>query len=383
MTWQAPSVEEQRTEFVQLARQRTIPFRHLCARFGISPPTGYKWLARAPDHPDASDPWACDRSRRPVRIPRQTDPALAARVVELRQAHPTWGGRKLQALLVTEGHPVVPAPSTITNILHRAGLIDPAASAQRHPFQRFERQRPNELWQLDFMGHLPLGTTGQRLHLLTLLDDCSRYAVGAWACADERLSTVQPALTHAFRHLGLPLAILTDNGPPWGNSGNGGITALEAWLLRLGIQVLHGRPYHPQTQGKIERLHATIQTELTAHQVFADLAHAQHAVDAWRRCYNTVRPHEALALATPASRFQLSHRPFPEELPPIAYRPDDRVLKVRSQGSIELAGRAYFVGSGLSGQQVALRPTEQDGVLAVYFCHQQVRTIDLRQPPQA
>ncbi len=231
---------------------------------------------------------------------------------------------------------------------------------------------------MDFMGHLALGTTGHRVHLLTLLDDHSRYALGTWACANERGGTVQTHLQQAFQQHGLPLALLTDNGPPWGTSGAGGITTLEAWLMRLGIQVLHGRPYHPQTQGKIERLHATIRTELTLHQVFADLACAQQAVDRWRTCYNTVRPHDALGMATPASRYRISTRPFPEALAPIEYAPGDRVLKVRSQGSIEVGGRERFVGSGLIGQLIALRPTEQDGVLHVYFCHQQIRTLDLR-----
>lgn len=378
MVWQAVSVEDQRREFVQLARQQAIPFRQLCRRFGISPPTGYKWMERAA----AGEPdWAQNRSRRPRQASNQTDVAIEARIVAMRQAHPTWGGRKLRSLLERDGVRPLPAPSTITNVLHRHGLIDPAATDQRQPPHRFERPAPNDLWQMDFMGHLALGTAGQRLHLLTMLDDHSRYALGVWACANERRETVQTHLTAGFRQWGLPLALLTDNGPPWGTSGAGGITALEAWLIRLGIQVLHGQPYHPQTQGKIERLHATLQTELTRYRVFADLPHAQQAVDRWRHDYNTVRPHEALAMATPLTRYHSSQRDFPDPLPPIDYAPGDRVLKVRSQGSIAVADRQIFLGSGLAGQQVALRPTADDGVLAVYFCHQQIRTIDLRQTP--
>lgn len=374
MVWQAQSVDECRQEFVRLAQQRTIPFRQLCARFGISPPTGYKWIARAAE---GGATWAHDQSRRPHHSPRQTAPEIEARVVALRQEHPEWGGRKLHQLLVEEGVSPVPAPSTVTNILHRHQMIAAEATAQRQPRQRFERAAPNELWQVDFMGHLALGTAGQRLHLLTLLDDHSRYALGTWACANERLVTVQAHLRQVFRHLGLPLALLADNGPPWGNSGNGGLTALDAWLIRLGIEVIHGRPYHPQTQGKIERLHRTIQTEVIGQRVFADLEQAQRAVDAWRTRYNTIRPHEALAMATPSSRYQVSQRPFPEVLPPIAYAPEDQVLTVRSQGAIVLKGQAIFIGSGLAGQPIALRPTAADGVLAVYFCHQQICTIDL------
>lgn len=375
MVWQAHSVEERRQDFVRLAQQHTIPFRQLCARFGISPPTGYKWVKRAELGGAA---WAQDQSRRPTNSPRQTTPQIEARVVELRQQYPSWGGRKLHQLLVQEGRTPVPAPSTITNILHRHDLIPAGATAQRQRTQFFERPAPNELWQMDFMGHLAMGTAGQRLHLLTLLDDHSRYALGTWACANERLGTVQSHLRQVFRQLGLPLALLSDNGPPWGNSGNGGITALDAWLIRLGIQVIHGRPYHPQTQGKIERLHATIRTEVIQQRVFADLVQAQRAVDAWRTRYNTIRPHAALDMATPSSRYHVSQRPFPEELPPIEYAAGDQVLKVRSQGSIVVQGQSIFIGSGLAGHPIALRPTATDGVLAVYFCHQQIRTIDLQ-----
>lgn len=293
----------------------------------------------------------------------------------LRQQHRSWGGRKLHHRLRALGVEPVPAPSTITDILRRHALLDAEHSETHLVPQRFEHPTPNALWQLDFMGHLPM--VAERVHPLTLLDDHSRFVLGVFACAEEKGPLVQTHLRTVFRHYGLPAVILTDNGPPWGTAGQGGITRLEAWLLQLGIDLWHGRPKHPQTQGKIERLHRTLAIELTNTQRFADLPSAQHAFDAWRHGYNLERPHEALDFAVPASRYQPSVVPFPETLPPVAYAPDDLVRKVRDQGAISFANRSSFISRGLIGLPVAVRPTTTDGVFAVFFCHRQVATIDL------
>jgi hypothetical protein len=159
----------------------------------------------------------------------------------------------------------------------------------------------------------------------------------------------------------------------------GGLTALEAWLLRLGIDVWHGRPYHPQKQGKVERFHGTIAAEVCAQRVLPDLAAAQAACDAFRTVYNHQRPHEALDDAGPASRYQPSPRPFPAQLPEIVYGPDDAVRIVTAHGSIQWQRRRVFVSRGLVGQPVAVRPTTVDGCYVVVYCQRQVATIDRRQ----
>lgn len=375
MTWQAYTVEELRKEFVRLAQSDTIPIRELCRRFELSPKTGYKWLKRAEQGGDA---WMADRSRRPRTSPRQTDPASEDRVVALRQQHPSWGGRKLHARLVRDGLSPVPSPSTITAILSRHNLIDPAASEQRQLPQRFEYPDPNALWQLDFMGHLPMAQG--RLHPLSLLDDHSRYCLGLWACANERRTTVSGWVRDAFAHYGLPLAILTDNGSPWGASGNRGVTALEVEWIALGITVLHGRPYHPQTQGKVERFHRTLATELTNTRTFATLTDASVALSRWRQCYNTERPHQALDGRVPADCYLPSPRSYPSPLPEPVYGPEDTVRLVRGNGCCSFHNRDWPIGRGVIGRQVGIRPTATDGVFAVYFCHQQVATIDLHDP---
>ena len=197
------------------------------------------------------------------------------------------------------------------------------------------------------------------------------------ACPCERQETVREHLTACFRRYGLPRAVLTDNGPPWGTSGAGGITALEAWLVRLGVVPCHGRAYHPQTQGKVERLHGTIVADVFAHRSLPDLAACQPAFAAFRQGYNHDRPHEALGYAVPADRYEASPRTFPEELPAIVYGPGDQVRLVRAQGAISFRNRSWFVSRGLIGLPVAVRPTTTDGVFRVLFCHREVATIDL------
>jgi transposase InsO family protein len=373
MPWQEQSVMSQRQDLVAMVQQEGITIAEACRRAGISRPTAYRWLARAM----AGEIAFTDRSRRPHTSPQRTSAELEARVLALRAQHPAWGGRKLYHRLRDLGV-AAPAPSTITAILRRHGLL--TREPPRRDFQRFVRETVNELWQMDFMGHRPLATG--RVHPMTIVDDHSRFALCLAACADERQPTVQTHLTTTFRQYGLPEAILTDNGSPWAPAGMGGLTALEAWLLRLGIEPWHGRPRHPQTQGKVERFHGTIAVEVFAQRPLADLADAQAAFDGFRRCYNQERPHEALDNAVPDTRYHASSRPFPEKLPELPYDAGDVVCIVTEHGSIQWQRRRVFVSRGLIGQPVAVRPIQLDGIWAVHFCHRQVATIDRRNPDE-
>lgn len=319
---------DRRLEFVLAATQPGVTRAALYRQYEIDPKTGRKWIARYREGGVAA---VKDRSRRPGTSPRHTSAAVEAAVVALRTAHPTWGGRKLEARLEALGVAGVPAPSTITGILRRQGLIDPATTRPQ-AYGRFERATPNELWQLDFMGHKPI-VVG-RVHPLSVLDDHSRFGIGLFACAHERSDLVQAHLTACFTQYGLPWAILADNGPTWGSSHPGAITWLEAWWMRLGIRVLHGRYRHPQTQGKVERWHQTIGTAVFQFGLFRDLVETQTALDRFRQGYNTERPHEALGMAVPASRYQPSPRPYPETLPDIVYSDDCTVCRVHHSGTI-------------------------------------------------
>jgi transposase InsO family protein len=371
VAWQEATTVSLRHDFVTLAVQPDVSVRELCRRFGISPPTGYKWLARY-----ATDGAAglADRSRRPHHAPRQTRPEQEQLVVGARELHPAWGGRKLRRWLLDRGEVDVPQASTITAILGRAGLLATGQTAP-HPWQRFEHPTPNDLWQMDFKGHFALERG--RCHPFTVLDDHSRYNLGLEACANEQHATVERALTGIFERYGLPWWLTMDNGSPWGSDADHPYTRLTVWLLRLGIRISHSAPYHPQTQGKLERFHRSLLAEVISVRAWRDLVECDAAFRAWRPVYNHERPHEALGLATPASRYRPSERAFPMALPPIEYGPNDHVRRPDMNGNISWLGRKYAVGKAFVKQPIALRPTLEDGIWEVYFCHQRIQTIDL------
>lgn len=351
-------------EFVQSAVQPDVNLSALCRQFGISRPTGYQLIARYRAEGEAG---LAERSRRPHGSPRQTDPAIEAQVVALRDKHPTWGGRKLERTLQNRGVADVPRASTCTDILRRHDRLGPPRPPIV-PWKRFEYESPNDLWQVDYKGHVAM-TTG-RCHPLSVLDDHSRFLVGLTACDNEQDGTVRAIMTTLFRRYGMPKRILTDNGSPWGNPHPlQRYTSFSYWLIRLGIDVSHGRPLHPQTQGKVERFHKTLLEELMATTSFHDLASAQHYFDVWRECYNCERPHDALGLDTPISHYQLTTpRVFPETLPAIDYGPDAIVSSIRTTGDLYFRRHRYYVANGLSREIVALRPTPIDGVFDLYYC---------------
>lgn len=372
MPWREVSPVSERREFVGLANAPGANVSELCRRFGISRKTGNKWLSR---FRESGVEGLAERSRRPQGSPARTDERVEAAVLDLRAKHPAWGGRKLRARLLALGHTSVPSASTITAILERNGLLSEDRREKRN-WQRFEHEAPNRLWQMDFKGHF--ATEQGRCHPLTLVDDHSRYNLCLRAFDNERATTVQEALSDVFRRYGLPERILCDNGSPWGDDAHTPHTILTVWLLRLGVGVSHGRPYHPQTQGKEERFHRTLQLEVIQRAVFRDLDHCQQQFDVWRTTYNHERPHEALAMAVPADRYQPSWRQFPEKLPPIEYSPGDLVRKVDQKGVFSFKGRFWKLGKAFREMPVALRYTEQDGVFDVYFCSERVKSIELR-----
>jgi len=365
---------DSRTEFVRLAEQGDVGVAELCRRFGISRQTGYLYLRRY--KADGADGLR-DRSSRPLNSPGRCAPEIESRIIGLRAAHPRWGGRKLARRLADLGVEGVPAASTVTEVLRRHGKIDPAESELRTATQRFERSLPNELWQMDFKGHFAMDAG--RCHPLTVLDDHSRYSIGVIACDNETEQTVKTHLTGLFRRYGLPAAMLADNGSPWGGSGAPGYTALEVWLMRVGVRLYHGRARHPQTQGKEERFHRTLDVEVLQANRFADLVACQAAFDRFRRVYNTERPHESLAMAVPQSRYRASGVAFAEQLAVPDYYTDDVVRRVHQDGAARFRGWRVKLSQAFGGLDVAFRPTATDGVWRAFFMRFLIAEVDLRE----
>ena len=255
MPWKQMEVREQRVEFVVRALHGSEPFSQLCREFGISRPTGYLWLKRYRAGGVAAIE---ERSRRPLHSPTQTEAELEARIRALRQVYPDWGARKLAVLLDRQG--IRLPSSTIHRVLLRHGLV---REQDRHApaIKRFERERPNELWQMDFKGpkNWPKAATA-----LSVIDDHSRYVVALRATERPEGQLVQQHLIRAFEECGLPDAMLMDHGIPWWQAQSfGGSTQLSLWLMRQGIALHFSGIRHPQTQGKVERFHGSMERAST------------------------------------------------------------------------------------------------------------------------
>jgi transposase InsO family protein len=374
MPWKEVSIMSEREEFVRLALQEGANKSELCRRFKVSRPTGDKWIARFGAQGRAG---LADRSRRPEHTPTRVAVRVEDLIVRMRQDHRAWGARTIRARLLAQGHSDIPNRSTVHAVLLRHGLIDPEQSAKHTAFKRFEREQPNALWQMDFKGHFPL-LSQQRCHPLTVLDDHSRFNVCLQALANEQGLGVQQALTQTMRCYGMPEWIITDNGGPWGDGYAHSYTALSVWLIRLGIGLSHSRPYHPQTMGKDERFHRTLNAEVICLEPLRDLAHAQQRFDLWRPIYNFERPHQGLDLQPPSSRYRPSARVFPEHLPALDYPEGLTLRRVQSKGELHYRGQVYRVGTAFRGYTVALRPhLERDGVMQIYFCHQRIAELNL------
>jgi transposase InsO family protein len=374
MPFTGVSAMDRKQEFVRLALAEGANRREVFRRFGVSATLGYRLLGRYLAEGEAG---LAERSRRPLTSPLKTAPEVEAAVVSVRSEHPAWGGRKIRAVLKRQGL-VSPSASTVTDILHRQGMAVGEFGGGEAPFIRFEHPAPNDLWQMDFKGHVALRSG--RLHPLTVLDDHSRFCLVLAACGDEKTQTVKACLIDAFRRYGLPWRITTDNGAPWGNGPGDRFTPLGVWMMEQGIRISHSRPYHPQTQGKDERFHRSLKAEAMSGPPFESLDHAAEHLCRWRDCYNTERPHEAIGLVTPIERYRSSSRSFQEAISPFEYGPDDQLRRVQKLGRFSFKSRRLHVPKAFAGKTVALRPTQKDGVYDIVFRTTHISTIDLTVP---
>jgi transposase InsO family protein len=384
MPFNTKTVMEQRLEFTMQATKSAISFSLLCHRYGISRVTGYKWLNR---YQQQGLEGLLNQSRKPKRSPNRSPSLIEEYVISQRKENPEWGSKKIHSILKRkhlEGkwNDHIPARSTIHQILKRHGLISTSKSEQSESWTRFEHQYPNDLWQMDFKGYFPLQNQ-QLCHPLTILDDHSRFNLALTACLNQQYQTVKECLIKVFAQYGIPYSILADNGAPWGTAGNDttcgerSYTHLEKWLIEQNIRIIHGRYYHPQTQGKEERFHRTLKAELLQYENFRDHHHCQNRFDWWREKYNCRRPHEGIDMQVPAQRYQPSKRAFKSVAEAPEYDLTDTVKRVNSSGCISLNNKQHKIGKAFIGDYVAVRPTIEENVFEVYFHFQPLRKISL------
>jgi transposase InsO family protein len=385
MPFTEQNIMDQRIEFCILASKAESNMSKLCFRFKITRRTGYKWLSR---YLEEGLPGLIEMSRRPHFFPNQTPGPIDKYVVGLRENDPEWGAKKLRKIILNHKdqglypYSMVPCRATITKILKRNGMVPSNRSKQSEGFDRFEYAYPNELWQMDYKGYFRL-LNKEICHPLTITDDHSRYNICLEACNNQQEITVKQALINVFRRYGLPNKILTDNGGPWGPAGNESAdgtrcyTTLEKWLIQLNVKLIHGRPYHPQTQGKEERFHRTLKQELINYEQFRDHVHCQKRFDLWREKYNFIRPHEAIDFKTPAELYTPSNKTYPEKIDPYEYNQSDIKRKVHNKGVISFNNKEIKVGRAFIGDYVVLRESLISNTYEIYFWNQLIRTITL------
>lgn len=374
MSWEEKDRMSLRKEFVIQAIKNDINMAELCRHYNISRKTGYKWLNRYLDNKKES----FQNLKTTPRFQPNASPASTVKsIVKIREKHPAWGARKIKVILEKE-YDNVPSKSTIHRILKANGYVEENTKNKSY-LNRFERDEPNQLWQMDFKGHFPYAKG--RCHALTILDDHSRFSISLNACKYQTGNAIKPLLISAFRRYGLPEQINVDNGNPWGSVfEHGPYTTFGIWLIQLGIKLTHSRPHHPQTNGKIERFHRTLKAEVLGTQYFRNLIHIQRKFDEWRDIYNLSRPHEGINMEVPAQRYEPSYRLYPEKVIPINYAFDYDVRKVDSRGRISIEGRQIFIGVPFAQSMIGIR--NNDELTQIYYSHQKLGDIDLSSIPK-
>jgi len=372
MPWKEETIMSLRDEFIIRALAKTEVFKHLCQEYKITRKTGYRLLKRYEEEGLAG---LVPRSKKPLSSPTKTNLQTEEVIVNVRLKQPTWGPRKILKYLSNKGINHLPAYSTVTSILKRYNLITIEESLKRQKLIRFERELPNDLWQMDFKGKFQL-LTRQPCYPLTIVDDHSRFSLSIKACANEQHLTAKKQLIHVFKNYGLPEQFNVDNGNPWGNSKLLPYTALTVWLMQLGIRVTHSRPRHPQTNGKCERFHRTLKADLISRHPMRTLSHAQKLFDEWRHHYNHERPHEGIGMEVPMTRYNASKKQMPSQLPLIEYNNNAILRKARGNGYISYNNKEYLIGEAFKGSLIEVKHDEIDKCIKLYFGQFKIYTYD-------
>lgn len=365
MPWRETAIMDERARFVLRAREQGSNVAALAREFGVSRKTAYKWLAR---YAEAGVAGLEEMSRRPHRAVSLSGECVL-QILELRRRHPSWGPRKLAHVIAKKGVSAVPSARSIARVLKRADIplirvrrpkppVSSHASAPTvAPVSR--ASVPNALWTVDFKGWWR-ATDGSRCEPLTVRDASSRFVLCAKLMKSQAASAIRVEFERLFTRHGLPEVILVDNGVPFiSTQSRGGLTVLSAWWVSLGIRLARSRLGHPEDNGAHERMHGDMKFELELSPR-ASFAMQQKALDEWRTTFNEERPHEALAMAVPASQYRKSKRIYQGEKVP-QYPRDVLVRRVSSNGRIWLEGGSAFVSRALVGHNVALRAREEGG----------------------
>ncbi len=361
MPWKEKSVEQMREEFVKRVLSKEKSKSELCREYGISRPTGDKWIKRFLQEDDLSD-----KSRAPFKTANKTSVEMEHFIVDYRKKYPAIGAVKIHRMLQDEGYVNIPCSSTINEIFKRNGLITREASLAATPYKRFQKAYPNEMWQADFKGDFLLQNK-QRCFPLNILDDCTRFNLCCRPLPNVRFATVKPVMEDIFYEFGLPFSFLCDNGHPWGSSQGLGYSMFEVWFMDLGILTLHGRILHPQTQGKEESFNGSMKRELLKYTKIDDFTDAERKFNEYRDFFNNKRPHHSLNLDTPSKHYIKSNTEYSTKIRKWEYPENCTPHKVKSTGYFSYKGRSYYLSEAFAGKEIAIRESSTNGCINLYY----------------
>lgn len=372
MPWKEESVMSQRQRLVERLLLPDANISELCKSYKVSRKTAYKWLSR---YQSGGISALADKSKVPANQPNRLSVEMEERIIKLHHDNPYWGPRKLRDyLLHVQSISEVPSHTTFARVLKRHNCQVITSNKSKPATTRFEREQPNDLWQMDFKGSFM--TEDKRCYPLTILDDCSRFSISLAACDNETSNVVKAHLVSAFNEFGMPNQINVDNGNPWGCSDLTSYTSLQVWLMKLGIKITHSAPFHPQTNGKDERFHRTLKLEVL-HQRSYKKKEIQDVFNVWRHKYNYERPHEALNGKTPSQKYHASFKPFSEKPVPFEYE-DGIPKKVHiTNGTFRFRGERFKAGKAFGGEYIVLKETDSSDEFAVFFMDNFIKKVKL------
>lgn len=372
LPWKEESVMSQRQRLIEQLLLPNANVSELCKSYNVSRKTAYKWLSRYRLGGLSS---LDNRSKEPTHQPNKISTEMEERIVRLHQENPYWGPRKLRDyLLHVQNSSALPSHTTFARVLKRQNCHVITSNKSNPATLRFEREQPNDLWQMDFKGSFM--TEDKRCYPLTILDDCSRFSISLTACDNETSDVVKGHLVRIFNEFGLPNQINVDNGNPWGASDLTSYTSLQIWLMKLGIKITHSAPFHPQTNGKDERFHRTLKLEVL-HQRSYKKKEIQDVFNAWRHKYNYERPHEALDGKTPSHKYLVSSKRFSEKPVPFEYEEGIPKKVHNSNGTFRFRGKRFKAGKAFNGEYIALKETDKTDEFALFFMDNFIKKVIL------
>lgn len=371
MPWEDRSSEVMKEQFVKDVLAHKASKAELCREYGISRPTGDKWLKRFTETGSLAE-----LSRAPHSSQNRISAEKEQLIIDIRNMYPMFGAAKLRKILENQGYTDLPSVGTFNNVLRRQHLIDPVASNAAKHIIRFEMAEPNDMWQMDYKGVLKLDDHS-RCYPLNILDDCSRYSLCCRAMKTQSYHEIMPVMLELFREYGMPMRIQCDNGNPWGNAAKQSITSFEMRMMEFGILVTHSTIHHPQTQGKTERFNRSFTRERLNNSQFRDITEAQTAFDDYRYLYNNIRPHHALGLATPVSVYHSSTRQMPEKITEWDYPKECFVVKTMPSGFFYFKGQTCFLSTGMGNKRIGIIETDESGKYTLIFRQFYIGQLDL------